>query len=144
MRARTTTSRAAAAAVMLLVGAAVLLTGATGASAAVPKGTLVAAPSCYFLNADGSYSVNADVTNTSTDPVTIKIGGENKFDPGKDDQGQPETFAPGTTTNVAQATFKATDWSKAKWRLNGVDYPLTTTTLCSAVAVPADGNPLST
>ena len=128
---------------VLTLAVTMLVASASLAAAAVPKGTLVAEPSCYFVNADGTYSVTADVTNNSTASVTIPIGGDNKFDPGADDQGQLATFAPGTNANAAVATFKATDWAKAKWHLNGVDYPLTTTTLCSTSTLPADGNPLA-
>ncbi len=128
---------------MLLVVAGALLTGAPGASAALAKGTVTATPHCYFLNSDGSYSVNVNVTNTDPDPVTIKIGGENKFNPGDDNQGQPDTFGPGLTVNAAQATFKAKDWAKAEWRLNGIDYALTTTTECSVTSVTAEGNLLA-
>lgn len=143
MRGARTVRRWAMVPAMLAIagGAAVLCAGP--ASAALAKGTLTAAPSCYFVNPDGSYSVNIDVTNNDPAVVTLKVGGENKFDPGADDQGQPESFAPGTTTNAVQATFKATDWSKAKWRLNGVDYSLTTSAVCPSTTVTAEGNLLA-
>ncbi len=144
MRVATTTLRRwAMAPAALAVMGGVSLMGAGAASAALPAGTVTAAASCYFVNSDGSYTVNLDVTNNDAAPVTIKIGGENKFNPGADNQGQPDTFAPGTTLNAAQATFKATDWAKAEWRLNNVNYRLTTTTVCPVTAVTADGNVLA-
>ncbi len=130
-------------AVLALMGSAMLTTAPAASAAGVDKKTVVPSPTCYFTNPDGTVSIVVRVTSTNPSPVFIDYGGENKIDPGKDDQGQPTTFNSGVTDNAYVATFAADDVKKAKWKLNGGDYDLATTTVCPTTTVTAEGNLLA-
>jgi hypothetical protein len=120
------------------------LVGAPAALAApVPPKSVDPAPSCYFDNGNGTVTVNVNVTNSNAAAVTINYGPENKIEPGADNQGQPTTFAPGTTTNAWSGTFTTAQFATVKWHLNGNKVDLATTTVCASSAVPAQGNVLA-
>jgi hypothetical protein len=120
----------------------VALTGAAPAAHAAGK-NVTPTPSCYFDNGDGTVTVTVDVTSTNPTETTLPIGSQNKINPGAQDRGQPTTFAPGTTTNAWSATFSSAEYGSVRWNLDGNTVPLQTSTVCTAIAVPADGNPLA-
>jgi hypothetical protein len=128
-----------------LVGAVVLCVAAVAAapSAQAAGKSVTPTPSCYFDNGDGTVTVTVDVTSTNTTATTLPIGSQNKINPGAQDRGQPTTFAPGTTTNAWSATFSSAEYSSVRWNLDGNTVPLQTSTVCAAIAVPADSNPLA-
>ena len=128
-----------------LVGAVVLCVAAVAAapSAQAAGKSVTPTPSCYFDNGDGTVTVTIDVINDYATTTTMPIGSQNKINPGAQDRGQPTTFAPGTTTNAWSATFSQAEYPSLRWNLDGNTVPLQTSTQCTAIAVPADGNPLA-
>jgi hypothetical protein len=128
---------------VLAIGIVGLVAAPAALAAPVPPKSVTPSSGCYFDNGNGTVTVNINVTNTNATSVTLATGPENKVDPGADNQGQPTTFAPGTTTNAWSATFTTASYNTAVWHLNGNNVALKTTTLCASTGVPAEGNSLA-
>ncbi len=60
---------------------------------------------CVTDNGGGTYTAFFSSLNRNATPVTIPIGGDNKFTPSPQDRGQPTTFQPGRTPYWPNAAF---------------------------------------
>jgi hypothetical protein len=73
-------------------------------------------------NANGSYTARFGYNNTTGAALTIPVGANNYFTPGKQNRGQTTVFQPGRVTNAFSVTFTASQGSNlAIWFLRGPD-----------------------
>src|SRR5262245_48746185 len=98
---------------------------------------------CAFAKPDGTGYVTVwGYDNPTSSTENYPIGDRNHFDPGAQDQGQPEDFAPGRHDNVVIVDVDGT--SVLKWTSGSTTVKADTTPVCAANPVPLTGSGLST
>jgi hypothetical protein len=60
---------------------------------------------CVEYSLNGTFTAHFGYKNPNSFPIEIDIGPSNHFDPGQDDQGQPNIFEPGRTSLYPNAEF---------------------------------------
>lgn len=73
---------------------------------------------CVVANANGTFMARFGYDSDNPAPVTISIGGHNKFTPAPQDKGQPTAFQPGRRQNVFNVVFNGRE---IRWSIKGPD-----------------------
>jgi uncharacterized repeat protein (TIGR01451 family) len=71
---------------------------------------------CVVRLSGGAFTARFGYNNPNPVPITIPIGGDNRFTPSPQDRGQPSTFLPGQQSNVFSVTQSG---GSLVWILNG-------------------------
>jgi hypothetical protein len=134
-RARAALTRAALVALVAVVG----LLALPGTASA--KGTVVPLLDCVVVGRDGSWTAVFGYRNTSSSPVRIPTGAQNKVTPVTYGTPQPTTFEPGTRHGVF--TVAVPRGAGPMWHLDGTNLAArlgTATTCPPSTELPAEGN----
>jgi hypothetical protein len=133
--ARAALTRAALVALIAVVG----LLALPGTASA--KGTVVPLLDCVVVNRDGSWTAVFGYRNTSSSPVSIPRGAQNKVTPVRYGTPQPTTFEPGT--HHGAFTVPVSRGAGPMWHLDGTNLAarLGSATACPpSTELPEEGN----
>ena len=99
---------------------------------------------CYWPNADGTYTLDVGYTNTTSSTLTYPVGPQNYVTPNPKDRGQPTVFYPGTHDNVWAPTLTQADLSAgADWVVHGAHASASIRSIpqCASKPIPVSGGP---